>query len=95
MPRKRDIEAAIAAYNSTDERTPLLPPDAARLLVAMFSQSDVCRWSARDSVAHGFDARTTHRLLRALVAAGFLSKDRGGHGFITTYHLLLPPQAQP
>ena len=34
MPRKRDIEAAIAAYNDTDPDM-LLPPEAAQLLVGL------------------------------------------------------------
>jgi hypothetical protein len=35
LPRKKEIEAAIAAYNATDSAM-LLPPDASRLLSVMF-----------------------------------------------------------
>ena len=34
MPRKREIEAAIAAHNEADQGT-LLPPDAVRLLTGL------------------------------------------------------------
>jgi hypothetical protein len=38
LPRKRDIEAAVAAHNATDgPKQTLLPPEAARLLAVMFS----------------------------------------------------------
>ena len=95
MPRKRDIEAAIAAYNSTNDRTVLLPPEAARLLAVMFSRGDVCRCSPADLEAQGFDRNVARKLLRALVHAGFLSQERGGQGFVATYRLHLPPQRQP
>ena len=92
MPRKRDIEAAIAAYNSTYQTTVLLPPEAARLLAVMFRRSSVWQGSLGDLAAHGFDARTARLLLRALIAAGFLSLDTAGRALDGTYHLHLPPQ---
>ena len=52
LSRRREIEAAIAAYNSADRET-LLPPSAVRLLAVMFPRD-------------GFDERTVHYLLRAL-----------------------------
>jgi hypothetical protein len=38
LPRRREIEAAIAAYNAADPDMPL-PPDVGRLLTIMFSRS--------------------------------------------------------
>jgi hypothetical protein len=95
LPSNRDIQAAIAAYNATDPEG-LLPPDAARLLAVMFRRSSVCQRSQDDLAAEGFDRRAIPHLLRALVEAGFLSKERRfGKGAINVYHLHLPPQVQP
>ncbi len=58
-----------------------LPPDAARLLTTMFSQSAVCQRSVGSLVAQGFDERTARQLLRALTDAGFLSKEPARRGF--------------
>jgi hypothetical protein len=92
LSRKRDIEAAIAAHNDTNDREQvLLPPDAAWLLAVMFPRGTVFRGAVGSLVAKGFDNRTLPLLLRALVAAGFLSKDPGRRGLISTYHLHLPP----
>ena len=90
MPRRREIEAAIAAYNDADPET-LLPPDAARLLSVMFRRSSVCQRSLADLAAEAFSRdRLVKRLLR-LVEAGFLSKPpRSGRG-PHTYRLHLPP----
>ena len=98
MPRKRDIEAAIAAHNSTDDRgLQLLPSDAVRLLAVMFPRDDVCQRRLDDLAAKGFDRRTLPHLLRTLIHAGFLSKEpnRGGRGVPAIYRLHLPPQRQP
>ena len=89
LSRRSEIEAAIAAHNSADRET-LLPPDAARLLRAMFPRGSVCQRRLEDLVAEGFDRRTLPRLLRSLVDAGFLSKEPG-RGFASTYRLHLPP----
>ena len=92
MPSNRDIQAAIAAYNATDPEA-LLPPDAARLLAVMFRRSSVCHRSQDDLAAEGFDRRAIPHLMRALIEAGFLSKERRfGKGAINVYHLHLPPQ---
>jgi hypothetical protein len=90
-----DIEAAITAHNSARGHTVLLPPDAVRLLTAMFSEDDVCRRSVRSLAAEGFDARTIRHLLRALLDAGFLSKVSARRGVLTSYRLHLPPWRQP
>jgi hypothetical protein len=90
LPRKREIEAAIAAYNATDPEA-LLPPEAGRLLTVMFRRGGVCQRALDDLAAEGFDRRTLPHLLRALVEAGFLSKERRfGKGAINVYHLHLP-----
>jgi hypothetical protein len=94
--RRRDaIAAAIAAHNDTDPEE-LLPPSATRLLTAMFPRGDVCQRSLNDLARAGFDRRGVSRLLRALVEAGFLSKDRRhGRRAPNVYRLHLPPQRQP
>ena len=93
LPRKRDIEAAVAAYNAIDRETAPLPPEAARLLAAMFPRGSVCQRSFADLAAKGFiNERAVRHLLRWLIEAGFLSKDRGfGTGASNIYHLHLPP----
>ena len=91
MPRRREIEAAIAAYNDADPEI-LLPPDAARLLSVMFRRSSVCQRSVAHLAAEASDTmRLVKRLLRILLEAGFLSKPpRSGRG-PHTYRLHLPP----
>ena len=94
MPRKREIEAAIAAYNDADDGL-LLPPDASHLLALMFPRDTIFRGSAKDLMAMGFDERTVRRLLGSLIAAGFLSKEPQRQGIVGTYRLHLPPRRQP
>jgi hypothetical protein len=82
----------MAAYNATDPEA-LLPPDAARLLAVMFRRSSVCQRSQDDLAAEGVDRRAIPHLLRALVEAGFLSKERRfGKGASNVYHIHLPPR---
>ena len=91
MSRRTAIEAAIAAHNSSD-REPLLPPAAALLLAVMFRRGSVCQRSLDDLAKEGFDRRDLSKLLRALVEAGFLSKDRTpGRGALNAYTLHLLP----
>ena len=90
MPRRREIEAAIAAHNATD-REPGLPPAAVRLLATMFRHADVCQRSLDDLAAEGIDRRAVSRLLRALVEAGSLSKEDSLGRVPNIYHLHLPP----
>ena len=94
MSRRKDIEAAVAAYNDADGAM-LLPPEAARLLSVMF-RSSVCQCRLEDLVSEGFEKRSLQKLLRSLVDAGFLSKelDRAYRRGPTTYHLHLPPLVQ-
>ena len=93
---KRDIEAAVAAYDAIDRETAPLPPEATRLLAVMFRRGSVCRCSRRDLAAEGFEDGTLRRLLRALIEAGFLSREHPPRrGVVATYHLHLPPRRQP
>jgi hypothetical protein len=88
-PRRREIEAAIAAHNDAD-REPFLPPEAGRLLAVMFPAGDVCQRRLNDLAAEGFSKRPLRRLLQALVMAGLLSKAGPGRPVISSYHLHLP-----
>jgi hypothetical protein len=91
--RRRDIEAAIAAYNADQAARLLLPPEATRLLAVMFPRGSVCQRSFWSLVALGFDARALRPLLWALTDAGFLSKEEPARprGVVATYRLHLPP----
>ena len=92
MPRKEEIEAAVAAYNSADRERFVLPPETARLLAVMFPRDTVCRCSVRSlATTGGFDRSAVRKLLISLAAAGFLTKE-GPSGAIATYHLHLPPR---
>ena len=94
MPRRTQIEAAIAAHNAAAADRELgLPPAAGRLLAVMFPHGgSVCQRSLDALAAEGFDRRGVPRLLSALVEAGFLSKERGaGQGAANIYRLHLPP----
>jgi hypothetical protein len=92
LPRKRDIEAAIAAYNSADRERFVLSPEAADLLAVMFRRGSVCQRTLGSFAAEGFDKATVIRLLRALTTTGFVSKDLGRKGLTSTYQLHLPPR---
>jgi hypothetical protein len=91
LPRRIAIEAAIAAHNNSADREPLLPPAAALLLAVMFRRGSVCQRSLDDLATEGFDRRSLRKLLRGLVEAGFLSKDRRRPRVPNTYTLHLPP----
>ena len=94
MPHRQEIEAAIAAHNAaTADRELALPPAAGRLLAVMFPRgSNVCQRSLDALAAEGFDRRGVPRLVRSLIEAGFLSKERrSGRGVANIYRLHLPP----
>jgi hypothetical protein len=93
LPRKRDIEAAIAAHNATVPVRRGFPPEAVRLLTVLFPRRAVCQRTVASLAADGFDVPTARRLLRGLIDAGFLSKERPGwgRGRTSTHHLHLPP----
>ena len=94
MSRRRDIAAAIAAYNATDPDM-LLPPEAVQLLTVMFRGSRVCQRSLVDLAAEVRDTpRAVDRLLRILTAIGFLSTEHSARRVASTYRLHLPPLAR-
>jgi hypothetical protein len=96
-PRRRDaITEAVAAYNEVNQRD-RLPRNAARVLIAMFPFSDVCQRSVTSLLllVAGLEAKTLRKLLRTLIRAGLLSNEPGRQGVVATYHLHLPPRAQP
>ena len=95
MPSRRDeIAAAVEAHNRDDRERLLLPPDAVRLLALMFPTDTVYRRSVTSLQAEGFTKRTLARLLKRLIDTGFLSKEPGQQGVISTYRLHLPPVRQ-
>jgi hypothetical protein len=88
--RQDEIAAAVAAHNAAN-REPLLTPDAARLLAAMFAETDVCRRNRESLASEGFSRGTLALLLHDLSEAGFLTKTRGVGSAPNTYRLHLPP----
>ena len=57
----------------------------------MFPDADVCQRSLEDLAKAGIDRTVVVRLLRRLLEAGVLSKQRGQGRDPTTYRLHLPP----
>jgi hypothetical protein len=95
LPRGREIEAAIAAYNAADPDM-LLPPDAVRLLTIMFRWSSMCQRSVAHLAAEaGNTIGIVRRLLCRLIEAGFLSKEPASPRNPNTYRLHLPPAGEP
>jgi hypothetical protein len=91
LPRRTEIEAAIAAYNATDPDM-LLPPEAVQLLTIMFPRGDVCQRSLAHLTAASDDStKRVTRLLHLLVDAGFLSKEESLGRVANVYRLHLPP----
>jgi hypothetical protein len=92
LSRREEIEAAIETHNGQDqERLLLLPPDAVRPLTLMFPRDTVYRRSVTSLQAEGFTKRALARLLKRLIDTGFLSKEPGQAGVVTTYRLHLAP----
>jgi hypothetical protein len=91
LSRRKEIEAAVAAYDAANPLAPL-PRNAARVLIAMFAASDVCQRSLADIAAEGFTRSSLPTTLQRLMWAGFLTRQRG---VPDTYRLHLPPQRQP
>jgi hypothetical protein len=79
--RRRD--ALIAAVEA---HSPPLPRKAARLLAVMFADQDVCCVSQETLKAGGF-GKSLPAALRALVEAGFMSKQAGTSRVPDTYQL--------
>jgi hypothetical protein len=88
--RRAAIAAAIAAYDRATPRA-CLPRRAARLLIIMFPAENVCRRSVGSLAAEGFERAAARQLLRALIDAGFVSKDPGRPGALGIYRLHLTP----
>jgi hypothetical protein len=89
--RRREIDAAVAAYNVA-RRGPSVSSAATHLLAVMFADADVCQRSFERLAREGFDRTVVVRLLRRLQEAGFLSKQQSGQGRApNTYRLHLPP----
>ena len=91
--RRDALFMAVETYNRT-HRGPPLPRPAARLLAVMFAAEDVCCVSQQELFARGF-GETLPKVLRALVEAGFMSKQAGISRVPDTYRLLLPLEARP
>ena len=73
VSRRDAIIAAVEAHNPAHSAARLLRP-AARLLAVMFPTEDVCCVSQETLKAQGF-GHTLPKVLRALVEAGFMSRD--------------------
>ncbi len=86
--RRDAIIAAVEAHNRTHPAAPL-PRPAARLLAVMFAEQDVCCISQQALVAKGV-GKSLPGVLRALVEAGFVSRQAGTSRVPDTYRLLAP-----
>jgi hypothetical protein len=64
-------------------------PYAVRLLALMFPRDTAYRRSVTSLQAEGFIKRALARLLKRLIDTGFLSKEPGQAGVVTTYRLHL------
>ena len=83
--RRDAFSIAVETYNRT-RRGPPLPRPAARLLAVMFGAEDVCCLSQQELSARGF-GKSLPAALRALVEAGFVSKQAGTSRVPDTYRL--------
>src|SRR5215472_4833424 len=93
--RRDEIEAAVAAYAAAHREEPPLPRRTAHLLAVMFSSEDACQRSLDAIAEEGrLDRKSLPRVLRRLVAAGFLSREQGSGLVPHTYRLHLS-QARP
>ncbi len=91
--RRDAIFTAVEVHNRTHPAAPL-PGSAARLLAFMFATEDVCRVSQATLRAEGF-GKTLPAVLRALVEAGFMSRQAGVARVPDTYRLQLRLEARP
>jgi hypothetical protein len=85
MSRRNTIADAVEAHNR-NHPTARLPRPAARLLAVMFATEDVCCVSQETLKAQGF-GDTMPKVLRALVEAGFVSRQAGTSRIPDTYQL--------
>jgi hypothetical protein len=89
--RRDAIFAAVEALNRAHPASPL-PRPAAHLLAVMFDTEDVCRVSQETLRTRGF-GKALPNVLRALVEAGFVSRQAGTSRIADTYQLRLPAKA--
>ena len=88
-PRRDALFAAVQTHNDANPTAPL-PRQAALLLAVMFAEADVCCLAQAELVDRGVSRRTLPNTLRALVAAGFMSREAGtAHRAPDTYRLRL------
>jgi hypothetical protein len=92
--RRDEITAAVAAHIAAHRR-PWLTSEATRLLAIMFADADVCQRNLDSLAAERFARGALLQLLRDLSEAGLVSKEQGKGSASNTYHLHLPPRAQP
>ena len=83
--RREAAFAAVEAYNRAHPKA-RLPRPAARLLATMFADRDVCCLSQQALMAEGF-GDSLRRVLRALIEAGFMSKQAGTSRVPDSYRL--------
>jgi hypothetical protein len=88
--RRREIAAAVAAYDRDPPDAPL-PRNAGRLLAAMFPSEDVCHRSLDAIAAEGLNRKTLSATLRRLAEARLLSRHQGSGAVPHAYRLHLPP----
>jgi hypothetical protein len=93
QPRRDEIAAAVATYDSANPLSPL-PRNATRLLAAMFPTEDVCQRSLDEIATEGLNRKNLTAPLRRLIAAGFLSRVSGSGRVPDTYRLHLSPVRQ-
>jgi hypothetical protein len=91
--RRDAFSIAVETYNRAHPEA-RLPRPAARLLAVMFAAEDVCCLSQQALMAEGF-GDSLRRVLRALIEAGFMSKQAGTSRVPDSYRLLLPLEARP
>jgi hypothetical protein len=89
MSARRDaLVAAVAVHNRSHQP---LPHSTVRLLEAMFISDDVCQQSLETLAdAAGLSRKSVQTVLRALLAAGVIAREKTGAGrHINRYRLLL------
>ena len=86
LHRRRDLQPSPSEAR--------LPRPAARLLAVMFADRGCLLPEPAGPYGEGF-GKSLPRVLRALVEAGFMSKQAGTSRVPDSYRLLLPLEAQP
>jgi hypothetical protein len=91
-PRRLDeIAATVAAHDSANPKA-RLPRNARLLLAVMFPSEDVCQRSVDAIAGEGFSRNSVPAVLRRLIEAGFVSRQRGSGRVPDVYRLHLPPR---